>query len=841
MARLKMGVCITTGLQTREYYIDLLDSLKNQTFKDFKIYTASDISPIGKAKHDVVEMALKDNPEYIQMIDGDDIVEPTFIEEVVKRLDQGDADWTLCWGKLFGERHGYIHGSIEPLEELMKSNNCRHSWIGGKAQIFREINYNPKISWAEDWELWIRLDMAQKKGAIIEKELYLKRWHNQSLTVTHASTGDMTLHFAVTGTDFPYPYYLAIRSALKTQHIKRVKLWMVHDIKSKYLEELKTKIETEKVEIPPFPALEGKSSQFINATLNDYLNYRALYEEGGMSSGLDEFFIKDVSGLLGDKEIMIPRDIEDENHFCPFNTAVMITKKGNPIIKEAYDEVVDRLNRKDFVYGDSSCILISGLVKRHREQVAVPPYKVCGTFVGGMEPREPEKVYEDSDRELDPVASVIHMYAHASGHYWNEITPEYIEKSNSLYARTVRNVLTPSERVPWTPDGRRILRFHLLGLAHLPVSERYMSCAFTQKIVKLSKMLLSLGHEVYLYGSEGSDAPCTEFIQTHTLKDIRDAWGSGDNRFEIGYDWHTGGFRNDFRTEKTEATKKYYENCIAEINKRKQPDDFLLLSQGIYQKPIMDALELYLTCEPGIGYTGSMEKSFRAFESSYLQNFTYGSFHPFGSINGSHYDRVIPNYFDPKDFVDIDKVDVNENGYYLYIGRLVVRKGISIAVQATEAIGAKLILVGQQDPEINIKELPAHCEFLGYADANKRKELMAGAIATFTPTVYLEAFAGTHVESMLCGTPPITTNFGVFPETIPDYLNGKVGFRCNTLQDFVDAARRAKDIDRKFVRTYAERFLMDHVKWEFERWFQDLYLVWRSTIVPGELAWGRVI
>ena len=90
-------------------------------------------------------------------------------------------------------------------------------------------------------------------------------------------------------------------------------------------------------------------------------------------------------------------------------------------------------------------------------------------------------------------------------------------------------------------------RFHLLGLVYLPTSEKYMACAFTQKNVKLAKMLLAMGHEVFVYGAEGSDVPCTEFIQTHTLKEIRDTWGEGDNRFEIGYDWHSNNLNMQYK------------------------------------------------------------------------------------------------------------------------------------------------------------------------------------------------------------------------------------------------------------------------------------------------------
>jgi len=372
-------------------------------------------------------------------------------------------------------------------------------------------------------------------------------------------------------------------------------------------------------------------------------------------------------------------------------------------------------------------------------------------------------------------------------------------------------------------------RFHLLGLVHLPVSERYMGCAFTQKIVKLSKMLLSLGHEVYLYGSEGSDAPCTKFIQTHTLKDIRDAWGEGDNRFEIGYDWHAKGFKHDFNSQRTPTTLKYYESAIKAINKNKKPDDFLLLSMGQYQKPIANDVNLYLTCEPGIGYRGSYAR-FRAFESAYLMNFTYGAENDKASINGNYYDRVIPNYFDPKDFEFSSK----KGDYYLYIGRMIQRKGVWTAIKATQAIGAKLILAGQADPEIDIKSLPSHCKFVGYVEPKERTKLMKNAIATFVPTIYLEAFGGVNVESQLCGTPVITTNFGVFPETV---VQGVTGYRCDTLNDFVRATRDVKKLDPKTIRKHAERYLMDNVKYEFQKWFDDLYQLYLSATKPGTPGW----
>lgn len=373
-------------------------------------------------------------------------------------------------------------------------------------------------------------------------------------------------------------------------------------------------------------------------------------------------------------------------------------------------------------------------------------------------------------------------------------------------------------------------RFHLLGLVHLPVTRRYMGCAFTQKIVKMADMLLSLGHEVYLYGAEGSDTNCTEFIQTHTLNDIRDAWGEGDNRFEIGYDWKRHGFRHDFNAKLTQATIKFNRVAAQEIVARKRDDDFLLVMQGVYQKPVSDVVNLWLTLEPGIGYRGSYAR-FRAFESASLQNFTYGfqNHADPGGVNGHYYDRVIPNYFDPQDFT----FQPNKGDYALYIGRMIERKGYMTAVKAASHAGVKLILAGQGDPS----KLPSNCEFIGYVEPEQRDELMGKAFLTFVPTLYLEAFGGVNVESQLTGTPVATTNFGVFPETVRDR---ETGYLCNTLDDFVGAVHDAPLLSPARIREHAERYLTTNVRWEFQRWFNDLYQLYLSAHNPGKKGWHWV-
>ena len=111
---------------------------------------------------------------------------------------------------------------------------------------------------------------------------------------------------------------------------------------------------------------------------------------------------------------------------------------------------------------------------------------------------------------------------------------------------------------------------------------------------------------------------------------------------------------------------------------------------------------------------------------------------------------------------------------------------------------------------------------------------MAEASAVFVPTEYLEPFAGVHVEAMLSGTPVITTNFGVFPGTVIDGVNG---YKCNTLNDFYQAIKLTGQLDPKTIRNSAEQYLMQNVALQFERWFKDLYQLYLSANIEGVKGW----
>lgn len=357
-------------------------------------------------------------------------------------------------------------------------------------------------------------------------------------------------------------------------------------------------------------------------------------------------------------------------------------------------------------------------------------------------------------------------------------------------------------------------RFHVVGLPHTRTSRETNTCAYTVKVYNFCQMMASLGHTVYHYGAEGSDPTCAEHITTVSAQQQRSL-----------YDGPIQAFPFDHRHPLWVLC-----NTMAsfEIGRRAEPHDFLCLIGGTTQKHIADQHPKMMAVEYGIGY-GGVFAPYKVFESYAHQALIYGQRGP--DPNGSFYDAVIPNSFNVADFSPPDEHLVGGRPF-LYLGRMIQRKGIRIAVAAAARAGRRLILAGTGARAVGNKvvaddgEVYAgdNLEYVGPADVAARRKLMGEAEATFVPTEYLEPFGGVAVESQLCGTPVITTDWGAFPETVK---HGVTGFRCRTLEQFVWAAKNVYRLDRAEIRRLAvANYSTDRVKHMYQEYFDMLAGLW---------------
>jgi len=347
------------------------------------------------------------------------------------------------------------------------------------------------------------------------------------------------------------------------------------------------------------------------------------------------------------------------------------------------------------------------------------------------------------------------------------------------------------------------MKIFVLGLPHTQTTTKFTCCAFTMKVWNLCRMMKDRGHEVVHLGTEGSNPPCTEHVSVTPEK----MWG------ELYGHPGTGFFHFETDGKYQPYTDLYVSNVRKAIAERvSSPHSAIVcVPWGGAQQVAVQHLDQFVV-ESGIGYPYTWAK-WRVFESYAWMHMHLGKENRFGG--DCWYWVVIPNAFD----LDMFRYEERKGDYFLYLGRLIDSKGVGIAVDACRDAGVRLKIVGPGNPEPFVRGNP-HVEYLPPVGVEDRREILAGARGLFCPTRYVEPFGGVVVEAQLSGTPVITSDFGVFPETV---LHGYTGYRCRTREHFDWAVRNVEKLSPRTCRTWAEQnFSLEVVGRQYEEYFRSL-------------------
>ena len=176
------------------------------------------------------------------------------------------------------------------------------------------------------------------------------------------------------------------------------------------------------------------------------------------------------------------------------------------------------------------------------------------------------------------------------------------------------------------------------------------------------------------------------------------------------------------------------------------------------------------------------------------------------------------------------------DGYLLFLGRFSPAKGADRAIEAARRAGRRLLLAGKVDPadadHVRDRIEPSldgeQIRYVGEADSETKRTLLAGADALLFPIDWNEPFGLVMVEALASGTPVIGFDRASVPEVVE---HGRTGFVVDDVDGMVDAIGRLAEIDRRACRAAAEQ------RFTVRRMVDDIEAMYRRVLDgPGGSA-----
>ncbi len=180
-----------------------------------------------------------------------------------------------------------------------------------------------------------------------------------------------------------------------------------------------------------------------------------------------------------------------------------------------------------------------------------------------------------------------------------------------------------------------------------------------------------------------------------------------------------------------------------------------------------------------------------------------------------------------------------QGGYLAFLGRISPEKRPDRAIEIAVKAGLPLKIAAKIDkhdraywdeliePMINASPL---VEFIGEIDERRKAEFLGNAAALLFPIDWPEPFGLVMIELLACGTPVIAFRSGSVPEVIED---GVTGFVVESVEEAVEAVRRAPQIDRASVRAaFESRFTVERMARDYLKIYASLPGFRREPALP---------
>ncbi len=147
--------------------------------------------------------------------------------------------------------------------------------------------------------------------------------------------------------------------------------------------------------------------------------------------------------------------------------------------------------------------------------------------------------------------------------------------------------------------------------------------------------------------------------------------------------------------------------------------------------------------------------------------------------------------------------------HLLFLSRISREKGPHLAIQVARMLNRRLIIAGNIHPsdmpffkeEVWPEVDGDQIQYVGEADAQRKRELLAEAYCLLAPLTWEEPFGLFMIEANACGTPVIAFKRGAAPEVLQ---HGTTGFLVDSVADMAAAVQDVGRIKPQACRQHVE-------------------------------------
>ena len=155
---------------------------------------------------------------------------------------------------------------------------------------------------------------------------------------------------------------------------------------------------------------------------------------------------------------------------------------------------------------------------------------------------------------------------------------------------------------------------------------------------------------------------------------------------------------------------------------------------------------------------------------------------------------VFSYWIDLDRFNDIHQADQNIFTF-LFVGRLISRKGINLFLDASKHFPEFQFIVIGSGPEstsvARFSKSSKNVKYIGQIDNHQLTKYLTKSSVLCVPSLYKEGFGRVIMEALACGIPVIASNLGGIPEALDSSVS--ILFKPN-IQDFSNAIKTISDI-----------------------------------------------